>query len=198
MTNHNEPKLESKRKNGIQPTAKMFNISKSTVNSILVEYNKALNEVSKSSSEKASTLESLPERKRVGTTLLPKDIGAKVIQMIKSLREAGVGINYNVMIGIANGLIAANDRTMLVENGGILEITETWAQSITRRLVRRKSTTCKQPMSPGYIREIGFIFYRNIAETVAVHNIHDSLILNLEQTPLPFFLVGKRVLSLFP
>ena len=77
------------KKNGIRPTAKMFNISKSTVNSILVEYNKALNEVSKSSSEKASTLESLPKRKRGGTTLLPKDIDAKVIQMIKSLREAG-------------------------------------------------------------------------------------------------------------
>ena len=27
------------KKNGIRPTAKMFNISKSTVNSILVEYN---------------------------------------------------------------------------------------------------------------------------------------------------------------
>ena len=147
--------------------AKMFNISKSTVNSILVEYNKALNEVSKSSSEKASTLESLPKQKRGATTLLPKDIDAKVIQMIKGLREAGVGSNYNVMIGIAKGLIAANDRTILVENGGILEITETWAQSITRRLglVRRKSTTCKQPMSPGYTREIGFTFYRNIAET---------------------------------
>ena len=117
--------------------------------------------------------------------------------MMKSLREAGVGINYNVMIGIAKGLIAANDRTMLIENGGILEITETWAQSITRRLglVRRKSTTCKQPMSPGYIREIGFTFYRNIAETAAVHNIHNSLILNLDQTPLPFFLVGKYTLE---
>ena len=40
------------KKNGIRPTAKMLNISKSTVNSILVEYNKTLNEVSKSSSEK--------------------------------------------------------------------------------------------------------------------------------------------------
>ena len=101
------------------------------------------------------------------------------------------------MIGIAKGLIAANNRTMLVENGGILEITETWAQSITQRigLVRRKSTTCKQPMSPGYIREIGFTFYRNIADTVAMHNIHDSLILNLDQTPLPFFLVGKYTLE---
>ena len=108
--------------------------------------------------------------------------------MTKRLRNAGV------MIDIAKGLVTANDRTMIVENGGILEITETRAQSVTRRLglVRRKSITCKQPMSPGFF---GFTFYRSIAETVAVHNIPDSLILNLDQTPLPFFLVGKYTLE---
>ena len=76
----------SEKKTGIRPTAKMFNISKSIVNSILVE---GVKRSKQSSSEKASTMESLLKRKRGATTLLPKDIDAKVIQMIKSLREAG-------------------------------------------------------------------------------------------------------------
>lgn len=117
--------------------------------------------------------------------------------MIESMRASGTGVTWEMTISIAKGLINANDRTLLKENGGHLEINETWAQSIHRRLgsVKRKSTTTKQPVAPGLIKEIGFTFFRAIDDVVSAHNIPPELVINIDQTPLPFFLVSNYTLT---
>ena len=40
--------------------------------------------------------------------------------MIKSMREPGAVINYNIMIAIAKEIVKANDRTILKENRGTI------------------------------------------------------------------------------
>ena len=60
----------------------------------------------------------------------------------------------------------------------------------------RKFTTCKQPVSPGFLKEVGFSFYHQIGEIVSKYNIPSELIINIDQTPLPFFLVSSYTLAL--
>ena len=61
---------------------------------------------------------SLPQKKRGRPTLLPEEIDEKVMDMASSMRLSGAVVNYNVLIAIAKGIITANDRTLLTENGG--------------------------------------------------------------------------------
>ena len=44
----------------------------------------------------------------------------------------------------------------------------------------RKSTTSKPSLSPGLIKEVGLIFFKEIAETVQADNILAQLIINID------------------
>ena len=96
--------------------------------------------------------------------MLSEEIDKKVIAMIKNMHSAGTVVSYDITISIAKGLILANDRTLLKENGRNIDLTTSWARSIHQRLgfVHRKFTTCKQPVSPGFLKEVGFSFYHQI------------------------------------
>ena len=92
--------------------------------------------------------------------MLPEEIDKKVIAMIKNMRSAVTVVSYDITISIAKGLILANDRTLLKANGGNIDLTISWARSIHQRFgfVRRRFTTCKQPVSPGFLKEVGVFF----------------------------------------
>ena len=83
------------------------------------------------------------------------------------------------------------------ENGGTVEFTVGWCQSIFKRLnfVRRKSTKAKPLIAPGLIKEIGFSFYKEIHELVKWLKIPKELVINIEQTPLPFTLVSSYIME---
>ena len=49
--------------------------------------------------------------------------------MIKNMRSEGTVVSYDNTISIAKGLILANDRTLLKENGGNIDLTTSWAHS---------------------------------------------------------------------
>ena len=125
------------KKNGVRGAAKKFEMPRSTVQSMM----KSLHKVAKDGEVRI-----LPKLKRGRSTMLPKELDDKVIKMAKNLRATGVSINYNILVGIARGIVIANDRFILRENGGTVELQETWAQSIYRRMnmVRRRGTTSKQ------------------------------------------------------
>ena len=175
---------------GIGPAVRKYTMSESTVRGIIKSYKEK-----EIPTEETSNC--LPKKKRGGRTLLPEEIDDKVIRMIKSLRTSGTGVTWAMTIAIATGLVAASDRTMLKENGGTIELNETWAQSIHRRLgyVKRKNTTSKQPVAPGVLKEIGFTFYRAIDAAVSAYNIPHELIINIDQTPLKFFLISDYTLT---
>ena len=48
---------------------------------------------------------------------------------VKAMREAGAPVSTYTVIAAARGIISAQDRSLLVENGGYIALSETWAQS---------------------------------------------------------------------
>ena len=113
------------------------------------------------------------------------------------MRESGAVINYSVMEAVAIGIITANDRTLLAANGGHIKLGLKWCESLTTRLnfVKRKATTAKPLIAPGLIKEVGLSFYKEINEIVHAHKIPPELIINIDQTPLPFVLISKYTLE---
>ena len=106
-------------------------------------------------------------------------------------------VNYNILIAIAKALITANDRTMLAQYGGTIQLGWRWCSSVFKRMnwVNRKSTTSKPLIAPGLIQEVGFSFFKEISEVVQAHNIPPELIINIDQTPLPFVLISKYTMN---
>ena len=69
---------------------------------------------------------------------------------VKAMREAGAPpVTTYTVITAARGIVSARDRSLLVENGGHIALSETWAQSLFRRMgmVKRKATTKKKKLS---------------------------------------------------
>ena len=152
--------------NDNQPSAVKFGVPESTVRSIVKTYNKE-------KSGKYEELAKLPKRPRGVKPLLQSEIDAKVISIIKSMRASRHSITYDITISIEKGLVKAYNRTLLKEHGGSIDLHQTWAQSIHRRLgfVKRKATTSKQPVSPGFIHEVGFTFYSAIQRNINAYLI---------------------------
>ena len=52
--------------------------------------------------------------------MLPAEIDEKVLEMIRNMRNAGAVINYHTVVGLATGIVLANDRTLLKRMGVLL------------------------------------------------------------------------------
>ena len=96
-------------------------------------------------------------------------------------------------MAIGKWIVLANDRTLVKENGGSLNLDFSWCQSIFRKIgfTKRQVTTAKQPVSPDSLKEMGFFFHRAIKEFIDGYNIPDDLLININQTPLPFIILSK-------
>ena len=57
------------------------------------------------------------------------------------------------------------------------------------------SVTTLIHMVPGLVREVGFVFYKQVSEIVHAHNIPPQLIINIDQTPLPYVLISKYTMN---
>ena len=141
--------------------AMQFGINKNTVQGFVDSYKDVVQKT-----DKEVTL--LPYKKRGKPTLLPAEIDRKVMEMASSMRLAGAVVNYNVLIAVAKGIIIANDRTLLAENGSGIKLGWKWCESIFKRMnwTKRKGTTSKPAIAPGLIKEFGLTIFRNIAEKV--------------------------------
>ena len=53
----------------------------------------------------------------------------KVTNLVKEMQSTGAAMSYSIVIGIAKGIVCANDRTLFKENGGKAAFWMTWAQS---------------------------------------------------------------------
>ena len=75
----------------------------------------------------------LPKKKR-GRPLTLGELDGKVQQYVRSLRRAGTPVNARIVIAAAEGITKATDRTMLIENGGHIQLTLAWAYSLLQRM----------------------------------------------------------------
>ena len=177
--------------NGNRPASAKYNIPESTNRGFTKSYKEG-------QLTDGNELEAVPRKRRGGYKLLPQEIDEKVINLVKEMQSSGAAMSYNILIGIAKGVVCANDRILLKENGGKIEFSMTWAQSIFKRIgfVKRKATTAaKVPIAPGFVKEIGMTFYQNIKRIVDTYDIPHDLIINLDQTPLPYCLVNQYTMA---
>ena len=132
-------------------------------------------------------------KNRGAKTLLSYELDDRVLPMTKNMRQAGCVINYNIAMAIGKWIVLANDRTLVKENGGSLNLDFPWCQSIFRKIgfTKRLATTAKQPVSPDFLKEMGFFFHTAIKEFIDGYHIPDDLLININQTPLPFIILSK-------
>lgn len=66
--------------------------------------------------------------------MLGESLDNKVQDLVTEIRDAGGIINSRIIRAIAKGVVLAEDRTLLAENGGCIEITRQWALSLLKRM----------------------------------------------------------------
>ena len=89
-----------------------------------------------------------------------------------------------MITGGAKGVVMSVDRTMLAENGGHIQLTKTWAQSLMIRikLVKRKASTKKSKMIDEDFEQCKSTFLRQVGSFAKVHAIPADLVINWDQT----------------
>ena len=122
--------------------------------------------------------------------------------MVKCLRLKGAPVSSTVITAVARGMRLANDRSPLAENGGIIQLNQDWARQILYRteaggekLVRRMATTTKIPVAPALIAEIKLHYQRKYKALQTWHDIPKELIVNFDQTTLPYVCASKYTLE---
>ena len=115
---------------------------------------------------------------------------------VKKIREPGAVIDYSIIIAIVTGIMA-KDRTLFKENGGTIELGKNWCELISKWLdyIKRKATTTKPIIAPGLILEISLTFSNEIKKIVQAHEIPSKMIINFNQTLLPFLLISNYTLA---
>ena len=121
----------------------------------------------------------------------------KVKDIAIGTRQVGGVINRRQILKIAKGVIRANNPDILKEFSGTVELTDRWTRGILTKLnwSKRKGTTGKVEPSPQFLAEETFTSQRAISAAVSRHDIPDSLVLNIDQTPLTYVSPGKYTFS---
>ena len=83
----------------------------------ITEFKKAYNE---GKQKGADPSEGIVMKSRSRPTLLSETLMKKTIDSISALRLRGAPVTSSVINAVAKGIVQANDRTLLVENGGHL------------------------------------------------------------------------------
>jgi len=89
--------------------------------------------------KEAVTVETLETKERKRPLILGEEMDAAVQQYVESLRLMGTPVNATVVMGAAEGIIAARDVTKLRQHdgkfyGGDINITKSLARSLLNRM----------------------------------------------------------------
>ena len=161
-----------------------------------------LKEVSKkvSTSEVTSsgmpTVKALPTKDQGRPLLLGQEIDKIVQEYVNNLRIAGVPVTTAIVMGAAKGIVAAKNCSLLKENGGHLEITNTWAKSLLKRMnyVKRKCSNAGK-ISQSCFTELQDVFLADIKAEVLINDIPSDLIINWDQTSIQLVPTGDWTLN---
>ena len=154
----------------------------------------------KKSNEAAnSDIKKTVKKKTSRPTLLPESLMKKVIETVANLRLRGAPVSSAVIRAVARGVIIANDRSLLLENGGYIDLSTDWLRQVLcrfetlgRKMTSRMATTAKIPIAPALLNETKLDFQRKIKSLQAWHEIPEDLIINFDQTLLSYVCTGKR------
>lgn len=90
----------------------------------------------------------------------------------------------------------AEDRTLLAENGGCIEITRQWALSLLKRMnmVKRRGSSTAKPEIKN-LEELKSKFLGKIEELVTKYNIPPQLIINFDHTGVHLLPVSRWTMA---
>ena len=101
--------------------------------------------------------------------MLGEELDDKLKNYVQALRINGAPIGSSIVMAAGEGLIKAHDRTMLVQLGGHLRITKSWAMSMLKRMgfVKHKATTNSTPgMSSEVFERMKAVFLEQLVRMV--------------------------------
>ena len=75
-------------------------------------------------------VKALPTKARGRPLLLCPNSDSAVKEYVESTRKVGGVVNTTLVIAGAEGIVAAQDRSLLVANGGPIEIMKAWTASL--------------------------------------------------------------------
>ncbi len=114
--------------------------------------------------------------------LLDEKLDTMVQQYILAVRAQRGTIDTSVDILAANRIVKSLQRTQLVQYGGHVELTDSWARSLLN-FTKRKGTT-KLSMPPEAFAQLKMQFLQDIITAVEMEKIPPDLIINWKQTGL--------------
>ena len=119
-------------------------------------------------------------------------LNEEVQKYLRSVADRGGIISRTVAVCVAKSLIKRNPTVL-----SSLQINETWAQSLLRRMdfVHREKTMDKIHILDGTRKEIEYQFYHQITSLIEGHNIPDELVINFDQTPCKMVPVGRLTMA---
>ena len=124
-------------------------------------------------------VQSLPPAKRGRPTLVPDHLDSIIQQRLHKIRDEGGVVNRNIVIAVAKGVIQHKNRGLLAENGGFLDLTRTWSESMMERMsfVKRKGTKTARKLPADFETS-----HQRIVDAITTHNIPPELAINMDQT----------------
>ena len=86
---------------------------------------------------------SLPAKKRGRPLLLGEELERKIQLYLRAIRESCRAVNTAIVLGAARGIKLKLNRTMLVENGGHLNLSKDWTRGLPGPMgfVKRRGTS---------------------------------------------------------
>ena len=111
------------------------------------------------------------------------DLDGKVQLYVKAARENGAAVGTRVVMAAAEGIVTKFARLKLASNGGHINITETWARSLLRRMgyTQRKGTKGIKHLQDDF-DEIKKNYLQKIENIVITDEIPDNMVINWDQT----------------
>ena len=162
----------------------MCKISESTVRSIKSAYLKEIHSPKRKLNLDDSEVLELTPKKGEGKLMLWDELDENVKKMVNSVRNSGGVINSVIVMAARKGIVLANDRSLLVENGGHIGITKSWATSLLRRMgmVKRKGTTSKKFFNVEHFENEKDKFLTDVRNKMENNDIPKQLVIDWDQT----------------
>ena len=129
-----------------------------------------------------------------GRPLFLGELDSVVQTCIKQLSNRGGAVNRAIANATAQALSTRCPNLV----GEIDVSSSSWAQSFFRRMdfKKRRKTSAAMDVLDSARKEIEYVFFHDIVDTVEKYKIPLSLILNLDQTPLKCVLIGNETMAL--
>ena len=167
-------------------------IPESTARRLKNEYLAKVKEEICDGSSPGDPIRLLPTKKQGRPLLLGQELDEVVQEVIRDTRRAGGVINTTIVVATTKGVISAKNPTLLLENGGHLDVTSSYAKSVLKRMgyVKRKCSNAGKVTMERF-EEAQEEFLADIKAEVLMHDIPLDLVFNWDQTGIHLVPTGE-------